>query len=72
MKNNIEVLIENLKLSKVPRKLWTYLTVDFIIKLPLVVRKDVILVVCNKLSKMIHFVEGILAEGLVQLFKNNI
>ena len=49
--------------------------VDFITKLPIVARKDVILVVCDKLFKMTHFVattEGILAEGLVRLFKNNV
>jgi len=43
-------------LSKVPEKLWTYLMVDFITKLPIVARKDVILVVCNRLSKMAYFV----------------
>ena len=30
MKNRTEVLVGKLKLSKVPEKLWTYLTVDFI------------------------------------------
>ena len=42
--------------------------VDFITKLPLVVRKDVILVVCNRLFKMTHFmvtIEGATVEGLV-------
>ena len=49
--------------------------VDFITKLPIVAGKDVILIVCDKLFKMTHFVatiEGISAEGLVRLFKNNI
>ena len=48
---------------------------DFIIKLPLVAGKDVILVVCDRLSKMTYFVvttEGILVEELVQLFRDNI
>ena len=75
IKNRTEVLIRKLKLSKVSEKLQTYLTVDFIIKLPLIAGKDVILVVCNKLSKMTHFVattEGISAEGLVRLFRDNI
>ena len=48
---------------------------DFITKLPVVAGKDAILVVCDRLSKMIHFVatiEGILAEGLVRLFRDNI
>ena len=49
--------------------------VDFITKLPLVAGKDTILVVCNRLSKMTHFVvttEGILVEGLARLFRGNI
>jgi len=48
--------------------------VDFITKLLLVAEKDVILVVCDRLSKMTHFVattEGTLAEGLARLFRNN-
>ena len=40
MKNRIEVPAEKLKLSEVPEKLWTYLIVNFIIKLLLVVGKD--------------------------------
>ncbi len=49
--------------------------VDFIIKLPVVAGKDAILVVCNRLSKMTHFVattKGILAEGLARLFGDNV
>ena len=64
-----------LKLSKVLEKLWTYLMVDFIMKLPLVAEKDIILVFCNKLSKITHFVattEGMSAEGLVQFFRDNV
>ena len=56
MKNRIEVLIEKLKLSKVLKKLWMYLIVDFIIKLLLVVEKNAILVVCSKLLKIIYFI----------------
>ena len=47
---------EKLKLSKVPKKPWSHLTVDFITKLPVVAGKDTVLVVCNRLSKMMHFV----------------
>ena len=75
IKNRIEVPVGKLKLSEVPKKLWTYLIVDFITKLPLVVRKNVILVVCNRLSKMTHFViitKDISAEELVWLFRNNV
>ena len=75
MKNRMEILAGKLNLSKVLEKLWTYLIVDFITKLPLVARKDAILVVHNRLSKMMHFVEttkGTLVEGLVRLFRDNI
>jgi len=75
MKNRTEKLAGKLKLSEVPEKLWTYLTVDFITKLPVVAEKDVILVVCNRLSKMAHFVatmEGTSAEGLARLFRDNV
>ena len=52
-----------------------YLTVDFITKLLVVAGKDMILVVCDRLSKMAHFVattEGTLAEGLARLFRDYI
>ena len=48
---------------------------DFITKLLLVAGKDAILVVCDRLSKMAHFVattEKTLAEGLVRLFRDNV
>ena len=75
MKNRTEEVAGKLKLSEVLEKLWTYLMVDFITKLPLVPGKDTILVVCDRLSKMTHFVvttEGTLAEGLARLFRDNI
>ena len=75
MKNRTEMLAEKLKLSEVPEKLWNHLTVDFITKLPVVAGKDAILVVCNRLSKITHFVattEGTLAEGLARLFRDNV
>jgi len=49
--------------------------VDFITKLPLVVEKNAILIVCDRLSKIMHFVttiEGKSAERLVRLFRNNV
>jgi len=75
MKNRTEEIAGKLKLSEVPEKLWTHLTVDFITKLPIVVGKDAILVVCNWLSKMTHFVattERILVERLARLFQDNV
>jgi len=49
--------------------------VDFITKLLVVAGKDAILVVCDRLSKMTHFVattERTSAEGLVRLFRDNV
>jgi len=74
MKNRTEVLAGKLKLSEVLEKPWIYLMVDFITKLLLVAGKDAILVVCDRLSKIMYFVttiEGTLAEGLVRLFRDN-
>ena len=71
----MEELAGKLKLSEVPEKPWTHLMVDFITKLPVVAKKDAILVVYDRLSKMTHFVattEGTLAEGLARLFGDNI
>jgi len=44
-------------------------------KLPVVAGKDTILVVCDRLSKMAHFVattEVTSVEGLARLFRDNI
>jgi len=74
MKNQTEELAGKLKLSEVPMKPWSHLTVDFI-KLPVVAGKDVVLVVCDRLSKMTHFVattKGTSAEGLARLFRDNV
>ena len=75
MKNQIEKITGKIKLSEVLEKLWTHMIVDFIMKLLIAARKDVILVVCDRLSEMIHFVatiEEISAEGLARLFRDNI
>jgi len=75
MKNRTKELAGKLKLSEVSEKPWTHPMVDFIMKLPLVAGKDTILVVCDRLSKITYFVattEGTSAEGLVQLFRDNV
>ena len=75
MKNRMEEMAGKLKLSEVPKKPWIHIMVDFITKLPIVARKDTILVVCNRLFKITHFVATIketLAEGLARLFRDNI
>ena len=74
MKNRMKILAEKLKLSEVSKKPQTHLIVDFIIKLLIVARKNTILVVCDRLSKMTHFVvttEETSVEGLARLFKDN-
>jgi len=75
MKKRTEELAGKLKLSEVPKKPWSHLIVDFITKLLVVAGKDVVLVVCDRLSKMTHFVvttEGTSAEGLARLFRDNV
>jgi len=74
MKNRTEEVAGKSKLSEVPEKPWSHLTVDFITKLLIVAGKDTILVVCNQLSKITHFVattKGTSAEGLARLFRDN-
>ena len=74
IKNRIEELVDKLKLSEVPEMPWMHLMVNFITKLPVVAEKNVILVVCDKLSKITHFVvtmEGTSVEGLMRLFRDN-
>ncbi len=75
IKNRTEAPAEKLKLSEILEKPWTYLMMDFITKLLLVAEKNMILVVCDRLSKMRYFVaimEGILVEELARLFRNNV
>ena len=75
MKNRTEEIVEKLKLSEVPEKPWIHISVNFIMKLLIVAGKNAILVICDRLSKMAYFVamtEGILVEGLVRLFRDNV
>ena len=71
MKNRAEKPAGKLKLSEVPEKPWMHLMVDFITKLPVIAGKDAILVIYDRLLKMMHFVattEEISVEGLARLF----
>jgi len=75
IKNRIEVPAGKLIVNKIPERLWIHLTVDFITNLALVAEENVILAVCDRLSKMIHFVattKGMLAKGLARLFRDNV
>ena len=74
IKNRIEAPVGKLMMNEVLKKAWMHITVDFITKLLLVAGKNAILVVCDRLSKIAHFVattEGTLAEGLARLFRDN-
>jgi len=61
--------------NSIPEKPWTHISVDFITKLPLVQGYDSILVVVDRLTKMVYFIpttEKTSAEGLVKLFRDNV
>ena len=52
-----------------------YISADFITKLPLAQGYDSILVVVDRLTKMVHFIpttEKMSAEGLARLFRDNV
>ena len=73
MKNRAEMLAGKLRPNQVPERLWQYISVDFITKLPVSKGHDSILVVCNRFSKMSHFVattEKTMAERLARLFRD--
>ena len=62
-------------LNAIPEKLQSYISADFITKLPLAQGYDTILVVCDRFSKIVYFIattEKTLAEGLARLFKDHI
>jgi len=55
-------------------KPWTHILADFITKLPLAQGYNSILVVVDRLTKIVHFIpttEKTLAEGLARLFRDN-
>ena len=56
MKNRVEMLVGKLKPNQIPEKPWQHISVDFITKLLVSKGHDSILVVCDRFSKMSHFV----------------
>jgi len=61
--------------NSIPEKPWTYISADFITKLPLAQGYDSILVVVDRLTKMVHFIPTtakMLVEGLARLFRDNV
>ena len=74
MKNRAEMPAGKLRPNQVPERLWQHILVDFIMKLPMSKGHDPILVVCDRFSKMFHFVatiEKMMTEELVRLFRDN-
>jgi len=75
MKNRAEMLAGKLRPNQIPEKPWQHISVDFITKLPVSKGHNSILVVCDRFSKMSHFVattEKTTAEGLARLFRDNV
>jgi len=61
--------------NSILEKPWAHISADFITKLPLAQGYDSILVVVDRLTKIVYFVlttEKILAEGLARLFWDNV
>ena len=56
MTNRVKIPAGKLKLNEISKKPQIYLMMDFITKLPLVAGKYVIMIVCDRLSKIIYFV----------------
>jgi len=74
-KNRTEQPVGKLMPNLIPEKPWTYISADFITKLPIAQEYDSILVVVDRLTKMVHFIpttEKTLAEGLARLFRDNV
>ena len=56
-------------------KPWSHILADFITKLPLAQGYDTVLVVCDRFSKMVHFIatmEKTSVEGLARLFRDHV
>jgi len=61
--------------NSIPEKPWIHISADFITKLPIAQGYNSILVVVDRLTKMVHFIpttEKTLAEGLARLFRDNV
>jgi len=61
--------------NSILEKPWMHISVDFITKLPLAQGYDLILVIFDRLTKMVHFIptmEKTLVEELLWLFRDNV
>ena len=74
-KNRSEAPAGKLMPNTIPEKPWSHISADFITKLPLAQGYDAILVICDRFSKMAHFIatiEKTSAEGLARLFRDHV
>jgi len=74
-KNRTEQPVGKLMPNSIPEKSWMHISADFIMKLPLAQGYDAILVVVDRLTKMVHFIpttEKTSVKGLAQLFRDNV
>jgi len=74
-KNCTEQLAGKLMPKSIPEKPWAHISADFITKPPLAQGYNSILVVVDRLTKMVHFIpttEKTSAEGLARLFRDNV
>ena len=74
-KNCTKQLVGKLMPNSILEKPWTHILADFITKLPLAQGYDSILVIVNRLTKIVYFIptmEKTSAEGLAQLFRDNV
>jgi len=74
-KNHTEQPAGKLMPNSIPEKPWTHILADFITKLPIAQGYNSILVVVDRLTKMVHFIpttEKTSVEGLARLFRDNV
>jgi len=74
-KNWIEAPVEKLMLNTISKKPWKHISANFITKLLLAQGYDIILVVCDQITKMAYFIttiEKMSVEGLARLFQDQV
>jgi len=74
-KNRSKAPVGKLMPNAIPEKPWSHISADFITKLPLAQGYNAILVVCNRFSKMAHFIattEKTSVKGLAKLFRDHV
>jgi len=74
-KNCTEQPVGKLMPNSILERSWMHISADFITKLLLAQGYDSILVVVDRLTKMVHFIptiEKMLVEGLARLFRDNV